>query len=857
MASDAITPDLAARYRIREYRGRVGHFDEMVTADGGVRPHWQAFVDAVEALSSDDLRGRAEKLDRLVREYGIAYDIFSEPSSAHQPWRVNFAPILISPSEWAWIEKAAIQRARMFEALLNDIYGRQQLMAEGVFPPGIVLGDASFLRPIHNIPHTGPRLFFYAMDLARAADGGWRVLDSHTETPAGPGYALANRVIATNVSSDVFRATNVRHLAPFFQGVLTSLAQRAGSDDPRIALLTAGPDHEDYFGHAYLARYLGYPLVEGGDLAVVNKRVYLKTLEGLKPVDLLVRCVEAAVSDPLELDANGFYGPVGLVQALRANSGLICNGLGTAVAENRALGNYLPEISRRLLGEDLLLHDATRHWLGLADARKGFLSGKDDWILRPCQEGTGRPGQAVAGKTLDDFTGLTAAQIAKEIALTGPSLVAEPRLSLATSPGLTEEGLKPTPYAMRIFVAWNGSDYAVMPGGLAMAVDPSRTVALSAPDANTRDVWVLSDRQLAPHVSLWKPSVETAHVQRVGRGLQSRVADNLFWLGRYTERAEWTMRALRAAMVRFSEDSAVVQNWLPLGKVLHAIEYDSPLDDRAPAATSDLAELEVQARKLMFSTGRAYGLRRTLDHLHRTSGLTRDRLSVEAWRTLNSLFTNRAWRQEVPTAQVGAALDLLNTGIVTLAAFSGMAQENMVRNYGWRLLDLGRRIERGYNLAKVLSALFSKQPEEDQVDDGLLLVLELADSLITYRSRYRLAPLLPPVLDLLLMDETNPRSISFQLETIATHVDMLPRSADSGQRTEEQKIILSLCTELRLADVVALSEAGNDGQRQKLNTLLARELQDLPRLSEILSRRYFSHTEDKPRRVPAALGTRP
>ena len=393
MTTQAQSQSMRGTDPLQGYLPAPGGYDELLAPDGTVRPHWQPFLAGMASLSTDQQRGRADKLDRLVRDNGIAYSIFADPDEVDQPWRVDLAPLIISPDEWAWLTRALVQRSRLLNAILSDVYGPQSLMKAGLLPPGLVLPDPSFLRSCHGFTPDGGHMMFCAVDLARGADGRWRVLDDNAETTAGIGLSLANRILHTHVSSDQFVASNALRLSPYLLELQNELARRSGRDEPRIVLLTPGPHHADFFSHAYLARYMGFPLVEGGDLTVVNGRIFLKTLEGLKEVDLIVRCVEAASADPLELRHDGFLGPVGLVRAARMNPEFIVNSLGSAFAENRGLGPYLPKLCEHVLGEDLMLMSATRWWLGDDTARQHVLDNLEGKIIREIQ-GCGRSRRA-------------------------------------------------------------------------------------------------------------------------------------------------------------------------------------------------------------------------------------------------------------------------------------------------------------------------------------------------------------------------------------------------------------------------------------------------------------------------------
>jgi uncharacterized circularly permuted ATP-grasp superfamily protein/uncharacterized alpha-E superfamily protein len=825
------------------YRVDPERFDELIDSSSALKPHWGPLLQSLEALDPADRKLRMEQLNARVRETGIAYDLFSDPTSATQPWRVDLIPLIIPADEWKGLERALIQRASLFEKLLADLYGPQHLLASGAVPHELVFSDPSFLRPCKGVRPTKGYLQFFATDLARGRDGRWRVIDTHAETPAGIGYALANRMVHTNVAGDLFGACKALRLAPFFQQLRASLARRADRVDPALALLTPGPRHNDFFSHAYLARYLGLMLVEGGDLRVASDRVSLKTLHGLMPVDLIVRCIAGGVADPLELDSMGFAGPVGLLQVVRLHPDLVTNAVGSALAENRGLSAYLPQLAQTLLGEDLLIPDGQRWWLGDPANRDHVMRNIESMVIRPAREGTARPGRAIPGIDPARLPPADLDKLLQEISIRGASLVAEAKRGFGTTPSMTPSGLMPKTYALRLFVTSTSDGFAVMPGGLAMTVDPNLTVALSAPDGESRDVWVVSDATPAPFSSLWRPTIEAAHIDHAPQDLPSRAADNQFWLGRYVEQADWTMRVLRICLSRLQEDSAPRQDLRACRTALEILL--SKEDGKIPAEwePTDVKLIEQLVHNLMTSSDWDYGLPRTLENLHRVANVARDRLSLEAWRTLNDFYANRRWHADAMPVTRGDALRLLDDGLRVLAAFHGLTHENMTRNFGWSFLDMGRRLSRAQNLAELISGVFGKVANGEDESGSLLFTLELADSFITYRSRYRLEPILPLVFDLLLVDESNPRSIAFQLAALARHIDTLPQSGEGGARIEEQRVALSLLTSVRLADVTSLADIGPDGSRLGLSKLLDEQSTALTALSDVIGRRYFNLVE--------------
>ena len=844
-----VTADLAAGYR-----AEPGLHDELTGGTGASQPHWLPLLGALNALGPGARNDCFERLSARVRETGIAHDLFADPNDAAPPWRVDFMPLILPAAEWRVLEAALIQRAQLFERIVADVYGPQQLMASGKIPPALIFNDPSFLRACHGLPDGGGYLQFFATDLARGPDGRWRVIDTHTETPAGIGYALANRTVHTHVAGELFTASNALRLAPFFEELQSALARRCNRADPTIALLTPGPHHNDFFSHAYLARYLSLLLVEGGDLRVDGERVFLKTLDGLKPIDLLVRCVAGVASDPLELDPSGFLGPVGLVQAVRRQPELVVNALGSAVAENRGLGPYLPGLAKTLLGQDLLIPDGVKWWLGEADAREHVYANFGQFVIRPAHERTSRPGQAAPGRDPARMTPEARAALKAELELNGAAFVAEAKTPFGTTPSIGPDGLVPKPFALRLFVTRTPNGHVVMPGGLAMTVDPQSAVSLSAPDGESRDVWIVGDGAAPPFNSLWRPATGIAPVQRTPRELPSRAADNLFWLGRYAERADWTLRVLRQSLARLEAGAGGRQDLAAVARALESLLKRGGRTEALESAAADAQEVRARAHELMTSAKRPFALPQTLTQVQRIAGLVRDRLSQDSWRSLNAFQGRQGWQADAALTSIGETIDLLDSGLGAFAAFNGLMHENMTRNLGWTFLDMGRRMARALAICDLMLAVFGEAGAAEGDDSSLAFMLDVADSSMTYRARYHQTPIPPLVLDLLLIDETNPRSLAYQLAALSAHVDQLPRSGGQLGRPDESRLLMALLTRVRMAEIVRLGEATAAGAREALAVLLTEQNQQLLELSDLISRRYFSLVDKGPRWVRS--GTR-
>lgn len=832
---------------LRAYQPLRGLHDEMIGSDRQVRSHWRRFIDTIESLPPRELSRRWRLAERLLHENGLTYTL--DPGG-ERPWELDFVPFVLSSEEWREIEAGLVQRARLLNAILADLYGAQTLLREGRLPAALVFGNPHFLRPCHNItPKDGTFLNFYAADLGRGADGRWRVLGDRTQAPSGVGYALENRIVLSRCLPELFRSCHVHRLAAHFQTAHDGLVQRTSRENPRIVLMTPGPSSEGYFAHAYLARYLGYTLAEGGDLTNRDNRIYLKSVDGLKLVDLILRRVDSEDCDPLELRVDSVLGVAGLLQAARAGNVTIANALGSGLVETKALMRFLPELCQHILGEDLRLPSTPTFWCGLEDDRRRVYEGLDSlaidgaFMRRPLLSAA--EGIVLGG----DLTRDERDAVRSRLEVRGHQYVAQDITTLSTTPVWANERLEPRSMSLRVFLTAKDGTYAVMPGGLTRVASSRNAHAISLyRGQGTKDTWVLSDEPV-PSITLLRSPLSYARPKRTGKDLPSRAADNLFWLGRYTERTEDVVRALRSVVSRLTEDAAPTGEFSALRSILRVLleRGEGPpahTGDRRATGQPDL--LERQLATLLFDRGCSYGLQESLDHLHRTASLVRDRLSSDAWSILSRLHAKTSGRLDLGEPgsgriDMGGAIEILDDAVRSLSAFSGMEMENMTRNHGWRFLDMGRRVERALHLAQLLRSLIARGDPE--ADGSLLLILELADSIMTYRSRYLTTPFVPPVIDLLVLDETNPRSIAFQMSVLSDHVDQLPRDADLHVRSQQQREVLSLMTEIRLADIAELCHQDTDGRRSALDLLLRRIVTTMPRLSELISRDYFSHAE--------------
>lgn len=815
-----------------------GLHDEFLAADGTIRPHWKKFAAGLDELGTQELARRWEQARRLIYENGVTYNAYGDARGMERPWELDALPLLISASEWESVSAALVQRAELLNLILSDLYGAQRILSEGWLPAELVHGNAGFLRPCHGARVPGDvYLHLYAADIARSHDGQWWVLTDRTQAPAGAGYALENRLVISRMLPTIFHEASAQRLASFFLTLRETLRGLAphNRENPRIVLMSAGPSAETYFEDAYLARYLGYTLVEGDDLAVRNERVYLKTLGGLLPVDVILRRLSDDLCDPLEFRGDSLQGVPGIMQAARSGTVAVANAFGSGLLEMPAIMAFLPGLCRRLLGQDLKMPSVATWWCGHQQALHYVLANLQRLVIKPTYPARGS--EPVFGAQL---TTRERAQLAERIKAFPRRFVAQEQVARSSAPVWTSGGIQSWHLALRSFLCATGSTYSVMGGALTRMSAALDLLGTSmAAGEGSKDAWVLSDRPVE-QVSLLRPAGQPIELRRSGSDLPSRVADHLFWLGRLVERVEGAVRTLRNILVRLTSESdpAALPELPPLWRAL-SDQGHIPPDKALRAGREFLGGIETELLAAIFDEHRPGSLHSTLNAVHRTASIVRDRISIDSWRILNRLDREFVPPQPHGFVQLSDALAVLNQMIINLAAFSGLGMESMTRSQGWRFLDMGRRIERSLHTIHLLrSTLVTALENEAPVLEALL---EIADSSMTYRTRYLTTLQLAAVLDLLLLDETNPRSLGFQLAALNDHVEELPRDRTQPFYSIEQRIMMAMLTSLRLADIEILCELDKEGTRKNLDRLLSRCAGQLPKLSDSIMHKYLIH----------------
>ena len=870
---------------------REGHFDELRNADGRLRHSWQRFFELLGHDGFADLERRLDVVSRQIHENGMTYTVYADEGPP-RPWSLDLLPFVVDDAEWRAIEAGIVQRAALLEEIVCDAYGPQQLLADGYIPPALVLGHPGYLREMHDVAVPGDvRLHIVAFDLGRGPDGRWNVVSQRTQAPSGLGYALENRLTISRLFPEAYSDLRVQHLAASYRRLVDMLETLIARDAetmfaeptpqeltesmteqlyeeharqqhdrvPRIVLLTPGPYNETYFEHAYLARYLGLPLVEGSDLTVRHERVYLKTMRGLEPVHGILRRLDDDFCDPVELRSESSIGVPGLVQAIRRRHVLVANALGCGFLESPALNGFLPGIARDRGYGPLLLPSLSSWWCGEAAARDEVTSDLARRVVKPTYPSSvGRPsfepliGSAATNAQLDNWK--------KRIDGDPDAYTVQGHLPLSQAPTWTGGRIVPRAAMLRVFAIAEAPDtsangrvvkrWHVVPGALARIANRDRQIVSMQRGGSSLDTWVRTEgpvdafsmlpQKLAPE------DLVAARTTRA-RPVSSRAAENLFWMGRYTERAEYDVRLIRLVLNRLPADDslpplffdAVRELCVTAGLVARAVP--------SPRMAPRIFERALIAALPFDEDNRGVGF--ALHSLSRAAGQIRDRLSPEHWRLVSSTIEDYSAhlgvresddRKKDDKLRGSAAREALEHVGTQLYAITGAQTDRMTRDDGWRLLTIGRQIERLVAMSNALTVMLERDVLQSERERAYALVLGLFDSTITYRSLYQRRQEFAALIDLLVFDEDNPRALATMLAVLRSEVARLPHTG-AGPASALLDRFPRDGVGVTLSELVERDEAGKYSAALELTrslTALAKSL------SNDIAWRYFSIVGD-------------
>ncbi|KUH98484.1 hypothetical protein AU189_05145 [Mycolicibacterium acapulense] len=861
-----IPDDLLGRYRTARIQqalfdvrpGAGSGYDEFIGAAGGIRPGWQDVADCVAERGRPGLAQLRDAVRSLVDNDGITYVQVDRRGSVlgqagphgHEPtepgpWHLDALPLVVSADEWNVLEPGLLQRSRLLDAVLTDLYGPQLSITSGVLPAPLVFAHPGYVRAARGIDVPGRhQLFLHGCDVSRVADGGFRVNADWTQAPSGAGYALADRRVVAHAVPDLYERIGPRPASPWAQALRLALIDAApeSAEEPTVVVLSPGIHSETAFDQAYLASVLGFPLVESADLVVRDGKLWMRSMGTLKRVDVVLRRVDADFVDPLDLRSDSRIGVVGLVEALRRGTVAVVNTLGSGVLESPGLQRFLPELSQQLLGEAPMLDTATMYWGGISTERSHLLAHLSSLLIRPVAGGRGIVGPALSA---DQRRQLTECIEATPWQWVGQGL---PQFSSAPSV-VGSGGLSATNVGMRLFTVAQRGGYAPMIGGLGYVLAPG-DAAYTLNTVAAKDVWVRAPERVTVERV---PPVELSAVRpSPTRAVSSpRVLADMFWVGRYAERAEHMARLLTVTRERYHEfhyrRDMDGSECVPV--LLAALGHQTGTDT---GADGDDAEMVATAQSTLWSlTADRYrpgSLAQSVERLGMLTRSVRDQMSNDTWMVLAAVerallhppasSTGRP-ADEPPDSQAEGEAFLTATASLTLAgmlALSGVAAESMIRDVSWTMMDIGKRIERGLNLTALLSAALTtvRSPGAEQtITESTLVVCE---SSVIYRRRMLGKVSMSAVADLVLFDADNPRSLAYQLERLRAGLKALPGSSGSSR---PERMVDEIATRLRRLDPDDLEEIV-DGRRVELAELLDGMHADLRELATVITATHLS-----------------
>jgi uncharacterized circularly permuted ATP-grasp superfamily protein/uncharacterized alpha-E superfamily protein len=848
----------------------MGHFDERplemgaIKSANGITPDlalsWHQFFEYVSIHDAHKLNQHANRLERQLHDNGVTYNVYANEGGPQRPWSLDLFPLIIEPDCWQKIESGVLQRMRLNEQLMADVYGPQHLLSQGLLPPALIQGHPGYLRAMQNVkPVGGTHLHIAAFDLARGPDGNWWVVSQRCQAPSGLGYLLENRLAISSQFPEAFQTMHVQRLAGTYRALMDSLKKMspAGASS-HLALLTPGPYNETYFEHAYLARYLGLTLVEGSDLIVRDEHLYLKTLKGLVPIHGLLKRVDDEYLDPLELRPDSTLGVPGLLQAIRAGNVLVANAPGSAFLESPALLGFLPALSRHLLGEELALPALPTWWCGERSAMKEALPRLRDCVIKATYPGSPSHGSfdSVLGHSLpagalhewteriqqqnEEYT--VQAYMPLSQMPTWQTIKQNPASNKADQ---ASEQVVPRSFMLRVFVVSDGAQsWRVLPGGLARVAGAEADIASMQRGGSSADVWALTNGEV-DHTTLLQPHLTAASLAQRKRLVTSRAAENLYWMGRYTERTENAIRLARLTLECLNGDD---QSSIPLLAWLSTMAVTNTLILPGVASAFEARrEFEQALISSLGSTKGATSVGYYLRALKMTGATVRERLSQEHWRVIvraeEELFARCLAHTRSGNYSSLEALQVLKDTSDHMAAITGAQTDRMTRDDGWRLLSIGRHIERLGFLASAL--LRGLETGSIHTDGGFEAIVSLFDSTITFNAQFQQSRDLAALIDLLVLDRDNPRSLAWVAHTLRGRLAKLAGSEPGELHTLSLEVpdpaAWSL-EELCESQPVAIPQGNSGAYFFALNDLLLQCTAAAFRVSDAISTTYFTHS---------------
>ena len=832
---------------LQDYRLKVLSYDEVLDRNGELKPHWQSLFAALEGMGMKELGIRNQEIITKLQENGVTYSVYESSDGLNRPWQLDPIPFLIHQNEWQVIARGLRQRAELMNLILKDLYGPQTLIKEKVIPPELVYDNTGFLRACHDVKLAGRhQLVKYAVDMARGPDGRMWVLDNRTQAPSGAGYALENRTVMSKVLPDLAENLFVRRLSPFYLSTQEAIARvfSKGKEDLTIVYLTPGPNNETYFEHAYLAAYYGYILAQGDDLLVRDGFVWLKSIEGLQKVDIILRRIDDDFSDPLELRSDSRLGVPGLLHAIRTGKVAVINPPGTGLLENNAFMAFMHNACRHLLGEALLLPSVATWWCGQEKERNFVLENLSQLIIKKANRH--RENRSIYGHSL---SAAQLEQLKREIKAHPTQYVAQEEVSFSTTPAVVNGGIEPRFAALRAYLIGTENDYEVMPGGLTRtSPEAGRFTFSNQYGGISKDTWIVGEDVEHAREHIVIPT--STHYRRAS-SLPSRSADNLFWVGRYGERVLATNAFINIVLnaLNMHQNYGGQAEHIPwlLRSLTHLTLTYPGFVGNGEGDSLLLKEPIRELNDLVLNVKRPGSIGSSVERFLRSIKSVRDQWNPEIWRAVDlvegSLVRIKTLKKEQADHRaIQKDLDRLYSRMFT---FYGTVSETMSRDNAYYLLKSGKLIERILSRVSVIRSLFAFSNPEYVENELLEALLNYHHLLGRFRNTYRSQISLSAGLDMVLMEANSPYALAYQFDALGRCLDRLPGNHE--RLNNAQKAVLEAAAKIKLANVVALCEYDQESNfRKNLDELMAEITALTLAVSESISNLYFSHVAIQP-----------
>jgi uncharacterized circularly permuted ATP-grasp superfamily protein/uncharacterized alpha-E superfamily protein len=836
MATDTSTNGFAEF--LSGYQSDEKVFDEFYDSEGKPREQWQRFLERFGGQSPENLADRWDYANRILWENGVTLSPFEDEAANLRPWEIDLLPLVYEKAQWDPISQGVAQRAMLIEAIANDLYGPQKLLQKGILPPEILYRHPNFQRAFQGLPRKNTPMLLFGCELARSPAGEWFVMADRTSAPAGISYAVENRIVISKTLPQVLHQSNVHRLAPFFVQMQESIKRMAprGKTNPTVVVLSSGPDHPYYFEDVFLARYLGYTLVEVDDLTVRKNHVCIKTLERLVTVDVIFWRSPGRNCDPLELIGKGSGGVAGLLQAIRHKNVVVTNGFEYGLLDSPVFMPFLPKICEELLGEKLILPSIATWWCGQPEVLEYVIEHLDELVIKPAFLESGGDEFITTGHQGEEWDSL------RERILANPqAYVAQEKIERSSAPCWVRKSLQTGHIAMRTFAIKSLQGFETMNGGLVRVASDTKPMPLTISAGEfSKDVWVCSDTPVPP-VSLLSKISAPSKLRRANNQLPSRAADNLFWLGRYLERLDYAGRQIRKITERLMSESAdqSVDDILPVIGSLADLGLISETY-RKVAACPERQELESNWPSIVTNDEKPARFIRQIDEIQRLANTVRDRLSEDLWRAIRSMEEiQRPKHSTFPQLTLSKLFEDLNQLMLHLSAITGQIADGLILGPTRRFLLIGKHLERAQQMGRTLQH-FLKHHREDDLQP-LITLLDIANSLLTYRTRYRANIHLLPAIDLLVTDLGNPRSIIYQYRELSRLIKELPRQKRTPQLSPVRELVRRSMNELQSILPDSSEKVTWNNYHTALESFLAESKSRTKTISEELSQSYFLH----------------